>query len=125
MRSDRIELRGLRLLGICGVLPLERVSPQPLEVDLDLGVDLDASGASDHLADTVDYGSVCATVERVVTSAEVSLLEHLAARIVEAVLAGDERIQWVTVGLRKLRPPVPQQLDTSGVRLTRSRTGDG
>ncbi len=123
MKSDRIELRGLRVLGICGVLAFERVSPQPLEIDLDLGVDLDAAAASDDLLDTVDYGAVCATVEQVVTSSEVALLEHLAARVVESVLALDERIHWVTVSIAKLRPPVPQQLATSGVRITRARVG--
>ena len=48
------------------------------------------------------------------------LLERLAARICESVLA-DERVTRVTVSVRKLRPPVPQLLDTSGVRLTRGR----
>jgi dihydroneopterin aldolase len=44
----------------------------------------------------------------------------LAARIVEVALA-DERVDEVTVAVRKLRPPVPQQLATSGVRITRRR----
>ena len=38
-----------------------------------------------------------------------------------AVLAADPRIDAVTVAVRKLRPPVPQQLGTSGVRITRAR----
>jgi dihydroneopterin aldolase len=33
----------------------------------------------------------------------------------------DERVTSVTVAVRKLRPPVPQLLDTSGVRITRHR----
>ena len=65
---DRIELRGLRLSAICGVLPEERDRPQPLELDLDLWADLSAAGRSDDLADTVDYGAVCDTVEQVCAS---------------------------------------------------------
>lgn len=34
--GDRIQLRGIRATGIHGVLPEERVRPQPFEVDLDL-----------------------------------------------------------------------------------------
>ena len=34
--ADRIELRGLRLIGICGALPEERDRAQPLEIDLDV-----------------------------------------------------------------------------------------
>ena len=48
------------------------------------------------------------------------LLERLAARLADVVLQ-DERVVEVTVAVRKLRPPVPQLLDTSGVRITRGR----
>jgi dihydroneopterin aldolase len=119
--GDRIELRGLRVLGRCGVLPIEREQNQPLEVDLDLYVDLAAAGASDDLADTVDYGAVSATVERVAAAGHVALLERLAETLAAAVLASDERIAAVELALRKLRPPVPQQLATSGVRIHRGR----
>jgi len=119
--DDRIELRGLRVTGIVGVLDHERTQPQPLEVDLDLAVDLRAAGASDDLADTVDYGAVCAAAERVVASTSFGLLEALAAQMAMTVLEVDARIDSVTVSVRKLRPPVAQQLATSGVRLTRSR----
>jgi dihydroneopterin aldolase len=57
--GDRIELRGLRVVGRVGVLDLERSQDQPLEVDLELAVYLATAGASDDLADTVDYGAVC------------------------------------------------------------------
>ena len=45
-------------MGVHGVLPEEQVRPQPFEVDVELLVDLRAAGASDDLADTVDYGAV-------------------------------------------------------------------
>jgi dihydroneopterin aldolase len=117
--ADRIELRGLRLTGRVGVLPIEVEQDQPLELDLDLTVDLGAAGLSDDLADTVDYGAVCAAVERTVAAGHVALLERLAALVADAVLAMDPRIAAVDVSVRKLRPPVPQQLVTSGVRLVR------
>lgn len=119
--ADVIELRGLRVLGYCGVLPEEIDRRQPLEIDLDLEADLSAAGASDDLGDTIDYGLVCAEVATLVGTAQVALLEHLAARIAESLLRLDERIDAVTVAVRKLRPPVPEQLDTSGVRLRRTR----
>jgi dihydroneopterin aldolase len=49
-------------------------------------------------------------------------LERLATVVAEAVLAVDARIEVVEVAARKLRPPVPQQLATSGVRILRSRS---
>jgi dihydroneopterin aldolase len=124
MRSpdhDRIELRGLRVVGRIGVLDHEREHDQPLEVDLDLDVDLGAAGASDDLTDTVDYGAVCTTVAATVVEGHVALLEHLAARVAGAVLGLDDRIAAVDLTIRKLRPPVPLDLATSGVRIVRTR----
>jgi dihydroneopterin aldolase len=118
--GDVIELRGLRALGICGALPEEQERVQPIEVDLDVEADLRAAGASDALADTVDYGALSAAVEQVITGERFTLLERLAQRICDVVL-DDERVTSVTVTVRKLRPPVPQQLATSGVRITRVR----
>jgi dihydroneopterin aldolase len=118
--TDRIELRSLRALGICGALPEEQDRPQPLEVDVDIVVDLAGAGASDHLDDTVDYAAVAADIERVVTTGRFTLLERLAHEVADAVL-GDPRVIEVTVAARKLRPPVPQQIDTCGVRITRGR----
>ena len=119
--ADRIELRGLRLVGRVGVLDLERSQDQPLEVDVRLAVDLALAGASDDLADTVDYGAVCAQVAATVAEGHVALLERLTSRVADAVLALDPRIAAVEVTVRKLRPPVPHDLATSGVRVVRTR----
>lgn len=119
--GDRIELRGLRVVARVGVLDHERQHDQPLELDLDLVVDLAAAGASDDLADTVDYGAVCATVVGAAAAGHVALLERLATRIADAVLALDPRIGAVDLTIRKLRPPVPVDLATSGVRIVRAR----
>ena len=63
---------------------------------------------------------LAAMVERIITSERFTLLERLATRIADVALA-DERVDSVTVSVRKLEPPVPQQLTTSGVRITRTR----
>jgi dihydroneopterin aldolase len=118
--SDVIELRGLRALGICGALPEEQERVQPIEVDLDVVADLSIAGRTDELDDTIDYGALAAAVEQIVTTERFTLLERLAERITEAVLAV-AGVNEVTVSVRKLRPPVPQQLTTSGVRITRPR----
>lgn len=119
--TDQIELRGLRLTAVVGLLPEERERAQPLELDLDVEVDLTAAGMSDDLADSVDYGAICDTVATTVATARPLLLERLVAVVAEAVLRVDPRIDGVTVQLRKLRPPVPHDLATSGVRVHRTR----
>jgi 7,8-dihydroneopterin aldolase/epimerase/oxygenase len=118
---DRIELRGLRVAARVGVLPIEREQDQPLEIDLDAVVDLAPAGASDDLADTVHYGAVCDAVVETVGAGHVALLERLAELVAQAVLAIDPRIVAVDLAVRKLRPPVPHDLATSGVHVVRTR----
>ncbi len=117
---DVIELRGLRVMGTHGVLAEEQLRAQPFEVDLDVEADLADAADSDDLAATLDYGEVAKVVSAVVAGPHVQLLEALAARIADAVLT-DHRARSVTVTVRKLRPPVPFDLDSAGVRVTRTR----
>ncbi len=118
---DRIELRGLRAVGVHGVLPAERERAQPFEIDLDLDVDLQDAGVTDDLADTVDYGIVADVAVRIVAEESHRLLERLAARVAEDVLVVDGRIASVAVTVRKLRPPLAVDVATVGVRVRRAR----
>jgi dihydroneopterin aldolase len=117
---DRIEIRGLRSLGIIGVCPEEQVRPQPFEVDLDVLADLSTAGRTDHLDDTIDYGALVAAAERVVATERHLLLERVAQRIADEVLA-HPKVEGVRVTIRKLRPPLPQDVATSAVTIERSR----
>lgn len=108
------------MVGTHGALPEEKDRAQPFEVDLDLVADLTAAGRTDALGDTVDYGAVAATVARIVGEERHRLLERLATRIADDVLNVDPLITSVTVTVRKLRPPVPVDLASAAVRVTRS-----
>jgi 7,8-dihydroneopterin aldolase/epimerase/oxygenase len=118
--GDRIELRGLRFIATHGVHEAERRNSQPFEVDLDLYLDMKRAAGSDDLIDTLDYSAAAEVAGRVLEGPPRSLLETLAAQIAEGVLE-DPRVERVTVGIRKLRPPVQFDLGSAGVRLTRSR----
>jgi dihydroneopterin aldolase len=100
------------------VLPEEQARPQPFEVDLELRLDLAPAGRSDALSDTVDYDGLAARVVNIVERGGCALLETLATRIAEATKA-DPRVQSVVVTVRKLRPPVPVDLDHVAVRIER------
>jgi dihydroneopterin aldolase len=118
--ADEIQIRGLRVVGTHGALPEEQVRAQPFEVDVDLTVDLARAGSSDSLEDTVDYGEIAVLVDRIVSEERYALLERLATRVAEALLAYDG-VESATVTVRKLRPPVPVDLDHTAVRITRHR----
>ncbi len=120
---DRIELRGLRILGTHGVLPEERGRPQPFVVDVDAYTGTAPVGLVDELSHTVDYGGLVEGVVDVVGGeTSFSLMESLANAVAHRLLGVDRRLTTVVVAVRKLRPPVPADLDTAGVRVVRHRT---
>ncbi len=119
--TDRIELRGLRVSAVIGVLDEERERAQPLQLDLELERNFLDAALSDDVTLTTDYAAVSAVAVEVATTGRFLLLETLAHRVAREVLALDEAIEAVTVSVAKLRPPVPQDLATAGVRCRVSR----
>lgn len=116
--GDRIELRGLRVTCVVGVLDHERETPQPIELDIDIHTRLAAAGVSDSVADTVDYATAAEAAAAVCVEARAQLLERLAHAVATELCALDG-VAAATVAVRKLRPPVPLQLDSTAVRVTR------
>lgn len=117
---DHILIDDLRILTVIGALPHEREFAQPIRIDLDIGVDLHEAGLSDELADTVNYGLVCERVAAVARESNYTLLERLAAKVADMVLELD-LVEQVEVTLTKLRPPIPEAVGSTAVRIVRSR----
>ena len=121
LAASLIELKGLRVLGRHGVTDDEQSAAQPFELDVVVAIDMTRAAASDDVADTVDYGVLVQDASEVVATRSFRLLEALAEAVADALLE-HERVEWVTVSLRKLRPPVPFDLASAGVRITRARS---
>lgn len=120
--NDVIELRALRCSAIVGVLPEERERPQPLEFDLDLERSFADAAANDDLAKTTNYASILSLTTMIAAQGKFSLLETLAYRVAHAILDHDHEIAVVAVAVRKMRPPVAEDVATVGVRCVVRRT---
>ncbi len=119
-QMDRIEISGLRVMTLVGVLPHEREASQPLELDIILEGDLRDAGMSDDLADTAHYGFVAERAAAIARETKDELLERLVHRIAEDALTVD-RVEAVEVVVRKLRPPIPEDIQFTAVRIRRTR----
>ncbi len=119
MASGSICINGLRVVGRHGLLPEEQARPQPFEVDVTIETDVERAARSDDLADTLDYGTIVAAIVEIVAARHFGLLEAIAGAIADDVCARPG-VEAVTVEVRKLRPPVPADLASAGVRLRRS-----
>lgn len=116
---DRITLTGLRARGHHGVLAEERRDGQEFVVDVTLDLDLAAAGASDDLAETVDYGTLATSVISDIVGPPVQLIESLAERIARTCLA-DPRVDAVEVTVHKPSAPIPVEFGDVAVTVRRS-----
>lgn len=117
---DRITITGIEAFGHHGVLAHEREYGQRFVVDVALGVDLAPAGASDDLADTVDYGTLSGEVAAIVAGEAYDLIEAVAERIATRCLE-DARVQAVEVTVHKPSAPVPVVADEVSVTIRRVR----
>jgi dihydroneopterin aldolase/2-amino-4-hydroxy-6-hydroxymethyldihydropteridine diphosphokinase len=118
--ADHILINDLRFESIIGVLDHERLAPQPLRVDVDIEVDLHDAGVSDDLEQTVHYGEVAVALANLARDTQYLLLERLAQHMAEVVLSFP-LVRAVELTLTKLRPPIPEQIDSTAVRIRRVR----
>ena len=119
---DRIHIRDLRARCIVGTNPEERVNPQDVVINLTLHADLRRAGASDQIADTVDYRAVKKDVLALVEASSYQLIERLAERIAEVCLA-HTGVRRVCVLLEK--PGALRFARTVGVEIVRQRVDHG
>lgn len=119
--DDRIEVRGLELLVVCGVLEEEQARKQPFIFDIDIYLDLGGAAAGDDLDQTVNYGAIIELISATLDGERFLLLERMATRVADLVLS-DPNAASVTVVARKVRPPVPSFVASTGVRIHRAQS---
>ena len=107
-------------MALCGLLPEERDRRQPLSFDIDIQTDLSVAANSDDIEDTVHYGMLCEMVSSIIDEEQFDLLEKCAERVAQSIM-GMSLVDKVMVSVKKLRPPVPQDVATCGVRIYRTR----
>ncbi len=84
--TDRIDLH-VDLACIVGILPRERIEPQPLSIDVGMELDLDDCGWTGKLETSVDYGAVDAQVRFLATHGRFRLIESLSVALLRLLLA--------------------------------------
>jgi len=120
--ADEITLTGLRVFGRHGVYEQERRVGQDFVVDATLYVSTAAAAASDDVQDTVHYGEVAERIAEIVAGEPVDLLETLAQRIADVLLAYDG-VQMVAVTVHKPNAPIELQFADVSVTIRRTQWG--
>lgn len=119
--SDTIAIRGLQVDCIIGVHPHERDDPQPLGVDLELGLDLRKPGRTGRIGDTCDYARVATEVCAMLEFRRYQLLEAAAEEICAMLLGLHPEVETTSLRLNKPRA-LTGIADAAMVRVRRTRT---
>lgn len=116
----RIDVENIRLYAYHGCLEEEGKIGTDYRVDISVWADLTIPAQSDSLADTVDYVVInrIATEEMAIRS---KLLEHVAQRILNRLMAEVEGVNKAKVKVSKLMPPINGDVESVGVTLTQKR----
>lgn len=117
---DILTLTGLRATGYHGVFDHERRDGQEFVVDVRVWLDTRAAAESDDLDRTIHYGVLAEEVVAAVETDPVDLIEKLAERIAEVVLA-HPAAQRVEVVLHKPSAPITVPFGDVAITITRSR----
>ena len=117
---DTITLTGLRASAFHGVFENERRDGQVFVIDVVVHLDFAAAAASDDLELTVHYGELAEDVVAAVERDPVDLIETVAERIAQVVLA-HRAAQLVTVTVHKPSAPITVPFDDVAVTITRGR----
>lgn len=116
--SDRILIRDLRLRTIIGLNDWEREKRQDVLINLTIHHDLRAAGASDDVADSLNYRTLAKEVIAYVEGSSHYLVEALAQQIARLAIV-EHGAQRVVVRVEK--PGALRFADSVGVEIERSR----
>jgi len=119
MELDRVFIRDLLVRGIVGINPEERTNRQDIVVNVTLWADTRGAGASDDIADAVNYRTVAKAIIRQIEEGQPMLVERLVAEIARLCCESDPRVQALEVTVEK--PGALRFARSVGVTIHRSR----
>ena len=97
---DIVFINDLRIETIIGIYDWEREVKQTISLDLELGTDIRKSAETDAIEDTLNYKAVAKRMVAFVSDSEYQLVETLAEKIAEIVLAEFD-LPWLKLTVHK------------------------
>ncbi|VFP87762.1 dihydroneopterin aldolase [Candidatus Erwinia haradaeae] len=113
---DIIFIDKLSVITIIGIYDWEKIVPQKLLLDLQIGSDSSKAGMSDNIKDCLNYTSIVEAVITFVSSGQFSLIERVAEEVA-ALLLNKFSSLWIRVKVSK--PSAVEQAEQVGVIIER------
>ncbi len=114
---DTIFISELKVQTKLGVPDWERMVPQTIVIDIEIGYDLGPAGKTDSIADTIDYGAVVNRIRETLDAQSFKLVEALAEHICQLIL---NEFNALNVKIKVAKPSVLPGLKALGITIQRS-----
>ena len=105
IKDSYIELQDVRFHAFHGVMPQEGRVGADFLVSVRVGIALEKAMQSDDVEDTLNYAELYQLVQREMAIPS-KLLEHVAGRIVKAIVKAFPDVTSIDLKLTKLNPPM-------------------
>ena len=113
---DTIFLDQVKVETKLGVPDWERMVPQTIILDIEIGYDLNKAGKSDFINDTIDYGLVVKRIRETLNELSFQLVEALAEHVCQLIL---KEFNAKSVKLKVAKPNILPGLKSLGVVIER------
>ena len=120
LEASYIFLRNVRFHAFHGVLPQERQVGGDFLLTLRVGYPLAKAMESDDVADTLNYATLYDIAKREMDIPS-QLLEHVAGRIINAVMTAFPSVTSIDLELTKQNPPMGADSEGAGIVLNVKR----
>lgn len=113
---DIIFLEQVKVETKLGVPEWERMMPQTIILDIEIGYDLSKASKSDSIADTIDYGAVVRRIQSTLNEHSFQLVEALAECVCQLIL---NEFGALSVKIKVAKPGILPGLKALGVVIER------
>lgn len=113
---DTIFISELKVPTKLGVPEWERMTPQTIILDIEIGYDLTNACTSDAIDDTIDYGAVVGRIRETLTEHSFQLVEALAEHLCQLILS---EFGALSVKVKVAKPGILAGLGALGVSIKR------
>lgn len=117
---SEIILENMEFHAFHGCMEHEKNIGNTFLVTVKINIDTTQAGTSDSLEDTLNYQLIYDVI-RTEMGIRSNLIEHLARRIVDAVMDQFEQIKSVKLKLTKLNPPLGAKVESVSIKLESKR----
>ncbi|NLK26989.1 MAG: 2-amino-4-hydroxy-6-hydroxymethyldihydropteridine diphosphokinase [Clostridiales bacterium] len=112
---DRITISNLEVFAFHGVLKEENALGQKFLVSAELFTDISEAAKEDDITKSINYATVCKTIEAFLKENTFKLIETTADRLAMHLLKTFDRIEKIKIEVKKPWAPIHMPLDTVSV----------